>query len=167
MIGDAPIEPRVNTTGRTVMKLSQVLIVAALAFTAGIGAGQTARQESPVTMVELPLKLPAVGNLAAVRQWRFGRIQQVEQIGGQGDIALSIRTADGTVGRMAAPGPALVELARQSEWFGYSKERPGRSEYVERMVAFDVDERNRLIAMISLEPVYRDRNRLRRALGNR
>jgi hypothetical protein len=35
------------------------------------------------------------------------------------------------------------------------------------MIAFDMDANQRLIAMISLEPVFRDRNRLRRALGSR
>ncbi len=149
------------------MKLSYVLIVAALAFAAGISAGQTSRPGSPVTLVDLPLKLPAVGNLGAVRQWRFGRLQSVERIGAQGDLVLSIRTGDGTVLRMAGPGPALVELARDSDWIRFGKATPSRTEYVERMIAFDVDQQQRLIAMISLEPVYRDRNRLRRALGNR
>ncbi|MHC4080588.1 MAG: hypothetical protein ACYS15_08770 [Planctomycetota bacterium] len=149
------------------MKLSCVLIVAALAFAAGISAGQTSRPGSPVTLVDLPLKLPAVGNLGAVRQWRFGRLQSVEQIGGQGDLVLSIRTKDGTVLRMGAPGPALLELARDSEWIRFGRATPGRTEYVERMIAFDVDANQRLIAIISMEPVFRDRNRLRRALGNR
>ncbi len=149
------------------MKLSCVLVVAVLAFAAGISAGQTSRPGSPVTLVDLPLKLPAVGNLGAVRQWRFGRLQGVEQIGGQGDLILSLRTKDGTVLRMAAPGPALVELARDSDWIRFGKATPSRTEYVERMIAFDVDQQQRLIAMISLEPVFRDRNRLRRAMGNR
>jgi hypothetical protein len=149
------------------MKLSYVLIVAALAFAAGISAGQTSRPSSPVQLVDLPLKLPAVGNLGAVRQWRYGRLQSVERIGGQGDLVVSIRTKDGTVLRMAGPGPALVELARDSEWIRFGKATPSRTEYVERMIAFDMDANQRLIAMISLEPVFRDRNRLRRALGSR
>jgi hypothetical protein len=149
------------------MKLSYVLIVAVLAFTAGICAGQASRPQSPVSLVDLPLKLPAVGNLGAVRQWRFGRLQSVERIGAQGDVVLNIRTKDGTVLRMAGPGPELVELARDSQWIQFGKATPSRTEYVERMIAFDVDQDQRLIAMISLEPVFRDRNRLRRALGNR
>jgi hypothetical protein len=134
------------------MKLSYILIVAALAFAAGISAGQTSRPAGPVTLVDLPLKLPAVGNLGAVRQWRFGRIQSAERIGAQGDLILSIRTKDGTVLRM---------------WIQFGKATPSRTEYVERMIAFDMDANQRLIAMISLEPVFRDRNRLRRALGSR
>ena len=150
------------------MKLSYVLITAVVAFAAGVGAGQTTRQGSPVTLVDLPLKLPAVGNLDAVRQWRFGRIQSVETRGAGGDIVLSIRTGDGTVLRMGGPGPQLAELARTSEWVRFaSSNAPIRAEYVERMIAFDMDEQQRLIAMISLEPVFRDQNRLRRALGPR
>jgi hypothetical protein len=151
----------------TVMKHSHVLVVAALAFAAGVGAGQTSGPVSPVTMVDLPLQLPAVGNLDAVRQWRFGRIQSVERMGAGGDIVLSIRTKDGTVLRMGGPGPALVQLAQESEWIRFGKATPSRTEYVERMIAFDVDANQRLIAMISLEPVFRDQNRLRRALGSR
>jgi hypothetical protein len=148
------------------MKLSRVFVVAALAFAAGICAGQSGGPGSPVTLIDLPLKLPAVGNLEAVQQWRFGRLQSVERVGGGGNLVLSIRAQDGTVLRMAAPGPPLVELARDSDWIRFDKPTPSRSEYVERMIAFDVDGQQRLIAMISLEPLYRDRNRLRRALGN-
>jgi hypothetical protein len=149
------------------MKLSCVCIVSALAFVAGIGAGQTTRPGSPVTLIDLPLKLPAVGNLGAVRQWRFGRLQSVEQRGASGDLVLSIRTGDGAVLRMAGPAPQLAELAQLSEWIRFGKPTPSRSEYVERMIAFDMDEQQRLIAMISLEPIFRDPNRLRRALGPR
>ena len=146
------------------MKLSYVLIVAALAFAAGITAGQTSRPGSPVTLVDLPLKLPAVGNLDAVRRWRFGRLQSVERVGAGGDIVLNIRKKDGTVVSMGGPGPQLAELARQSDWIRFGNATPTRVEYVERMIAFDMDANQRLIAMISLEPVFRDRNRLRRAL---
>jgi hypothetical protein len=71
---------------------------------------------------------------------------------------------DGTIVRMAGPGPQLAELARQSDWIRFGKATPTRTEYVERMIAFDMDANQRLIAMISLEPIFRDRNRLRRAL---
>jgi hypothetical protein len=148
------------------MKLTHVLVAVALAFAAGIVAAQTTAPASPVQLVDLPLKLPAVGNLGAVRQWRFGRLESVEVRGGGGDLVLTVRAADGTTLRMSGPGPQLNELARLSEWvrFGVTA---SRSEYTERMIAFDVDEQQRLIAMISLEPVFRDPNRLRRALGPR
>ncbi|MHC4414676.1 MAG: hypothetical protein ACYS0G_05275 [Planctomycetota bacterium] len=146
------------------MTASWALVVAGLVFAGGISTAPAARQGPGVQIVDLPLKLPAVGNLDAVRQWRFGRLQQVQRVGGQPDIVLEIRTGDGNVHRVVGPGPALAELARISNWFDPVKARPGRSDYVERMIAFDVDGQQRLIAMMSLEPVYRDRNRLRRAL---
>jgi hypothetical protein len=149
------------------MKLSYVLVAVALAFAAGIGTAQTARPPTTISLVDLPLKLPAVGNLGAVRQWRFGRLQSVETRGGQGDVVLTIRTGDGTVLRIGGPGPQLGELARASEWVRFASNAPIRSEYVERMIAFDVDEQQRVIAVISLEPIFRDPNRLRRALGTR
>ncbi len=147
------------------MKLSYVLIVAALAFAAGISAGQTSRPGSPVTLVDLPLKLPAVGNLDAVRQWRFGRIQSTELAGDNPDVRIEIRTLNGSVIRVVGPRRELVELARRTNWLNRHKSRPTRQDYVERMIAFDVDSQQRLIAMMSLEPMDRDRNRLRRALG--
>ena len=146
------------------MKVSLTLTVLVLVFAAGMGAGQATRRESPVTLIELPLKLPAVGNLTAVREWRFGRLQQVEQIGANADIILQIRTPNGAVHRVIGPRAELTELARQSNWVDASKARPGGSDYTERMIAFDVDGQQRLIAMISLEPMNRSRNRLRRAL---
>ncbi|MHC4219625.1 MAG: hypothetical protein ACYSU7_14375 [Planctomycetota bacterium] len=155
------------------MKLSYVLVTVALAFGAGISVAQTTRPAAPgspsptIALIDLPLKLPAVGNLGAVRQWRFGRLQSVETRGAGGDRVLTIRTGDGTVLRMAGPGPQLGELARISEWVRFNSNAPIRGEYVERMIAFDMDEQQRLIAMISLEPVFRDPNRLRRALGPR
>jgi hypothetical protein len=148
------------------MKLFPVLVVAALAFAGGLAAAQSDRPDPVVKLIDLPLKLPAVGNIGAVRQWRFGRLQSVETRGASGDFVLNIRTGDGSVLRMAGPGPQLNELARQSEWIRFGT-TAGRAEYTERMIAFDVDENQRLIAMMSLEPLFRDPNRLRRALGPR
>lgn len=145
-------------------KNTLVLAAVALAFAAGVGVAQVAGPPSAVQLVELPLKLPAVGNLDAVRQWRFGRIESVEIRGASEDFVLTIRMGGGATVRVLGPGPQLNELAARSEWIRYGT-TASRSEYTERMVAFDVDDQHRLIALISLEPLFRDPNRLRRALG--
>jgi hypothetical protein len=120
-----------------------------------------------VRLITLPVQIPAVGNIDAVRTWRLGRIEQAIQTGDHPDILLEIRGADGQVVRTVGPAAQLVELARRSNWFDDVKQRPSRDDYVERQIAFDLDPQNRLIAVASLEPTYRDRNRLRRALGVR
>jgi hypothetical protein len=153
------------------MKSPLVIVIATLALAVGVGLGtalatQPANPES-VRLVSLPLKLPAVGNVDAVRQWRFGRLESVVQAAGQEDIEMRIRTADGVVHSIFGPGPPLSDLARASNWFDLSKPRPGRNDYVERMIAFDVDGNGRLIAAMSLEPLSRSQARLRRAFGNR
>ncbi len=146
------------------MKILLTVLAAAIVLAAGFGTAAATLQGSAVSQIDLPLKLPAVGNIEAVKQWRFGRIQQVDIVGGSADIILHIRTQDGSVLRMIGPAPQLNELARSSEWYNLDKRAPGREDYVERMIAFDVDQSDRLIAMISLEPMWRDKNRLRRAL---
>ncbi len=147
------------------MKASTVLCTTVLVAAAALSPARAVQPTGPVKLVDLPLKLPAVGNLDAVRQWRFGRLQQVETSAGP-DIVLRIRTADNTVLRISGPRAELAELAWQSNWVSTpSKSKPGRSDYVERMIAFDVDANGRLIAMMSLEPVRRDRSRMRRALA--
>jgi hypothetical protein len=126
---------------------------------------QATRPATDVRLVDLPFQLPAIGNVDAVEQWVPGRIQSVEQVGDAPDVILELRTIDGAVHRVVAPR-ALASLAAASRWFDPGvKSRPGRADYVERMVALDVDQNGRLIAMISLEPMDRDRSRLRRALG--
>ncbi len=147
------------------MKVSLALTTAVLVLLAAISATLAAGQSSPVTLVQLPRKLPAVGNLDAVRQWRFGRIQSTELAGDHPDVRIEIRTLNGSVIRVVGPRRELVELARRTNWLSRSKSRPTRQDYVERMIAFDVDSQQRLIAMMSLEPMDRDKNRLRRALG--
>ncbi len=147
------------------MKIPSTVLAAAIVLASGLGSAAAMLQGPVVSQIDLPLKLPAVGNIEAVQQWRFGRIQQVDFVGGSADIILHIRTDDGTVLRMLGPGQQLNELARASQWYDLVKRQPGREDYVERMIAFDVDSSDRLIAMISLEPVWRDRNRLRRALN--
>ncbi len=147
------------------MKVSLALTTAGLVLLAAISATLAAGQSSPVTLVKLPLGLPAVGNLDAVRQWRFGRIQSTELAGDSPDVRIEIRTLNGSVIRLVGPRRELVELARRTNGLNRHKSRPTRQDYIERMIAFDVDSQQRLIAMMSLEPMDRDRNRLRRALG--
>jgi hypothetical protein len=151
---------------RPPMKASRLLMLAMFLAATAFSSARAFQQQGPVKYIEPPLKLPAVGNLDAVKQWRMGRLQEVLQVAGP-DINLRIRIADGSVLQVVGPGAELAELAWQSNWITTAtKTSPGRSDYVERMIAFDVDANNRIIAMMSLETVARDRRRLRRALGN-
>ena len=147
------------------MKLALTLTALTITAAAAFAIAQPTRpQQGPVAWMELPLKFPVVGNIDAVRQWRFGRLQAVEDTAGP-DLILRIRIADGSVLRIFAPGPQLRELCVQSNWVRTrTKTFPGRQDYAERMIAFDYDENMRLIAMASLEPINRDRRRLRQAL---
>ncbi len=147
------------------MKLSLILAALILCGAVAFAAAQASRPARAVVGIELPLKVPAVGNIEAVRQWRFGRLQDAEMTAGN-DVRLRIMVADGSVLQLVGPGPALSELAFQSNWVrSPSRSFPGRSDTAERMIAFDYDENRRIIAMASLEPIARDPNRLRRALG--
>ena len=58
----------------------------------------------------------------------------------------------------------LQELARQANWVQFERSDVGRSNWVERQIAFDADPSGRIIAIASMETVVRDRNRLRRAI---
>jgi hypothetical protein len=118
-----------------------------------------------VVRIKLPLELPAIGNLAAVKIWRFGRIESVVQTGGSDDVKINIRVEDSRVLEVVGPR-VLGDLARASNWTSTdpSNSEVMRADYVERMVAFDVDDNKRIIAMISLEPMDRDRRRLQRGL---
>ena len=146
------------------MRKSLVVLVLILVPGVVLTTARPAQVSAPVTLVKLPLDLPAVGNIDRVKQWRYGRIESVETTAGV-NIILRIRTMEDGVLRIVGPGPQLAELAWQSHWISTSaKAKPGRSDYVERMIAFDVDPSGRLIAMMSMEPLPRDRKRLRRAL---
>ena len=118
-------------------------------------------------LIELPMKFPAVGNIDAVKTWRFGRIQQATRAGNNPDITIDIRLANNSVVTVIGPAAQLRELARQSEWLDPVKQRPGSADYVERQSAVDGDAQGRIIARASLEPTRRDHNRLRRASGAR
>ncbi len=151
------------------MRITRVLGFALLTAAAGFAVGQTmpALDSSPVTLATLPLKLPAVGNLEAVDKWRFGRVQRIERRSGSDDILIHIRTADEQVHRIVGPREPLTRLARACGWIdGDWRKVAGRRDYVERMIAFDVDDEGRLIAVISLEPFNRSRARLRRAFSS-
>ena len=116
-------------------------------------------------MMKLPLELPAIGNIEAVKTWRFGRIESVVQTGGSDDVKINIRIEDGRV--LETIGPRVLgDLARASTWVvpDTGNTQLVRADYVERRVAFDVDADNRIIAMISMEPMDRDRRRLARGL---
>ena len=118
-----------------------------------------------VRMMKLPLELPAIGNVAAVKQWRFGRIESVTQTGGSDDVRIKIRIESGDV--LETIGPRVLgDLARASNWTvpDTGNTQLVRADYVERMIAFDVDDSGRIIAMISMEPMDRDRQRLARGL---
>jgi hypothetical protein len=148
------------------MRITPILL-ATTTLLAGLATMAGARQVALVRQLELPRQLPAVGNIEAVERWHFGRLELVEQSTGTPDIVLQIRTEGGEVIRVTAPGPPLLELARASNWFEPARDTPGRNDYVERMIAFDADEDDRLIAMMSLEPIRRSNARLRRVFGGR
>ena len=118
-----------------------------------------------VRMMKLPLELPAIGNVADVKQWRFGRVESVTQTGGSDDVRIKIRIESGEV--LETIGPRVLgDLARASNWTvpDTANTQLVRADYVERMIAFDVDDAGRIIAMMSMEPMDRDRRRLSRGL---
>ena len=155
------------------MKKHFRVVLTLLAVTLAFGAGtlsaqhqqQGGSQPNQVVKIKLPLELPAIGNIDAVKNWRFGRIEQVVQEGADADVTIHIRTEQNQVLKVIGPR-VLRELARESNWYypDESNSRISREDYVERMIAFDVDDTSRIIAMVSLEPLDRDRSRLRRAL---
>ena len=156
------------------MNAVKTIIVAltAVAIVWEFAPGQ--QQEPPppppgaVQLVDMPLKIPAVGNLAAVKTWRYGRLESVEQRSGEDDLLLNIRVADETVLRVVAPRQPLRHLAWKSDWIKHKDaDTVPRKAYVERMIVFDVDETGRLIAMASMETINRNERRMARAFGSR
>jgi hypothetical protein len=144
-----------------------VVLLSLASAALGALAAHQATQPETVHRTTLPLQFPVVGNVDAVKQWRFGRLERVDDIAGEPNVMLFIRIADGTVLQMRGPSAPLDDLARQSDWLtSPGRQSPGRTDYVERMVAFDVDANGVLIAAASLEPINRNRSRLRRVLGS-
>lgn len=145
--------------------IRSLLLALALAAVSLVPAAAQSRPDDQVQLRKLTFEFPAVGNFEAVRRWQLGRLQAIEQTAGP-DLIFRIRTADERVLRIVGPAAPFADLAWQSNWLESSaKSQPGRSDYAERMIAFDVDRDGRLIAMASLEPVRRDRSRLLQALG--
>lgn len=148
-----------NTLGIFVLSLALAVI--------GAFAYAQATQPETVRRMALPLEFPVVGNSHAVKQWRFGRLERVEDIANTPNVTLFIRTLDGTVLQITGPAAPLDDLARQSDWLtSPDRQSVGRTDYIERMIAFDVDSNGTLIAAASLEPINRSRARLRRVLCN-
>ena len=142
--------------------------VIGLSIGSGVGAllaQATQPASTEVRMMKLPLDLPSIGNVSAVKQWRFGRIESVVQTGASDDVKINIRIQSGEVLQTVGPR-VLGDLARASNWTvpETGNTHLVRADYVERMIAFDVDDSGRIIAMISMEPMDRDRQRLARGL---
>lgn len=146
-----------------------IIAIAITAWSVRPTTGQTTRPAGPtpvVQQVQLPLTLPAIGNVEAVRQWHFGRIERVERDPQSSDMFLTIRIADGRTHRLAVPGDPLVQLARQCGWLDTPQQGfTSSSDAAERMIAFDADSNSRIIALMSLEPIGRDKSKMRRAFG--
>ena len=138
------------------------------ATTLGGASGQARSQPGGITMIKPAMEFPAIGNIDAVKQWRVGRIERIERRTGTDDVAIDIRTADEQVHRVIGPREPLAFLVRRCGWVSSSTQTfASRSDYVERMVAFDVDSNGRIIAVMSLEPFARSTSRMRRAFCGR
>ena len=127
---------------------------------------QTRPQPGPdgITMMRAPFEFPAIGNIDAVRQWRLGRIERLERRAGMDDVLVDVRTPDGRVQQVIMPLEPVGILVRRCGWLSTPTQTfASRSDYVERMIAFDVDRDGRIIALMSLEPFGRNQSRLRRA----
>ena len=146
------------------MKTSFIAAAAAVIVAAAVGFAAGQSTESGLHRMKLPLELPAVGNIDAVKNWRFARVEQIERSTGP-DIRLRLRLADGRTVQVVGPSEQLSALGRACGWVTTETQTvAGRSDYVERLIAFDADETGRIIAVISMEPFNRDRTRLRRVL---
>ena len=75
------------------MKLTLLCSTAVLAATIAITTATVAQQGSAVVSMDLPLKLPAVGNIEKVRQWRFARLQEAQMLAQSTDIRARSRYA--------------------------------------------------------------------------
>jgi len=150
-------------------------IVLALLACATVGAvvvatarAQETRPETPppaatVQDIEFCAELPAIGNVDLVKKWRFGRIHRLAAQGNE--ILLDLRCEEGVIVSAICPRGPFAELAQASRWMdNRSNPFPGIRDYVERQVAFDIDETGRIIALASLEPIPREGRRIARAM---
>ncbi len=149
----------------TVIALGFVALAFAIAVTQfGIAALQN--DTGPGKWVELSFSLPAIGNVEEVSKWTYGRLVNLTYIG-ENDVSLEIRTAKGPIQRVICPKLPFHALAQVSSWMRASDTSLSAKEYTERMVAFTANERGRVIAMVSLEPLPRDGKKIARAYGAR
>ncbi len=155
------MQTRISTS----IVLSFVAIALAVTTTQFVAA---ARQEDkgPGKWVELSFRLPAIGNVEEVSKWTYGRLVNLSYEG-ENDVSLEIRTAKGPVQRVICPKLPFHALAQVSSWMRAGETSISAKEYTERMVAFTADERGRVIAMVSLEPLPRDGKRIAKAYGAR
>ena len=142
-----------------------------LAVTAGMAglawtlfASAQTRPDPSGSWVELTFKLPAIGNVDVVKEWTFGRIANLTRRG-QDEFILEIRLGDGSSRRTICPSRPFVDLARVSNWMTGSGQSLSQKHYIERMVAFDADRSDRIIALVSLEPLPRNERKIARAVG--
>jgi hypothetical protein len=148
-----------------------VLATALLASASAQTTSQPAVQPTPgpggITMIRPPMEFPAIGNIDAVREWKLGRVERLERRAGSDDVLVEIRTADNQVHQVIAPREPVGFLVRQCGWLSTPTQTfASRSDYAERMIAFDVDANGRLIAIMSLEPFGRSSARMRQAFCN-
>ena len=149
------------------MRIAVIAAIVVVAAAAGFALGQTTQPNTGLQRMRLPLDLPAVGNIDAVRKWRIARIESIERSTGD-DIRIQIRLANGQVERVVGPRQQLAALGRACGWVRDPNQTvAGRADYVERLIALDVDQTGRIIAVISMEPFNRNRRRLERAFGCR
>jgi hypothetical protein len=94
-----------------------------------------------------------------VKAWKFGRIERMSRMG-DADAILEIRDRQGNTRRILCPHEPFVELARVSNWFASGQAQPSARDFVERMVAYDFDANDRVIALASLEPIPRNARRI-------
>jgi len=154
------------------MARHRIFVLAALASLAAVTLGLAPRpmQAPPppgaVAWIEKTFRLPAIGNIDAVKAWKYGRIERMSRMGDR-DAILEIRDAQGATRRVLCPHGPFVELARVSNWFTSGQAQPSARDFVERMVAFDFDENDRIIALASLEPLPRNARRIADAFRRR
>ncbi len=150
----------ISTRSRINLLATCAVVLTALALVAGRQVLAQASQPDDVQAVSLCFDLPAIGNVESVKEWRFGRIDNVQRVGTE-EIRLGIRTRDEKVHRLVCPAQPFAVLAARSNWMRESgSEFPSRRDFVERMVAFAADDSGRVIALTSLEPVARRGRRI-------
>ena len=80
---------------------------------------------------------------------------------------MEIRDGGGREHRVWCPRIPFEALAVESNWSANTNQFPTRKEWIERMVAFDFDQDDHIIAIVSLEPLPRDTKRIARAYDSR